>query len=246
MPADPAGWELWRDAQLLVIDKPAGLPTLPDGYHKEAPHVKSVLEPLYGRLWIVHRLDKDTSGVLVLARSAEAHRSLNMQFEQHTTEKIYHALVRGDPPCETYSVHLPLRTDGDRRHRTVVDPQQGKPAVTHLRVLQRLAGWTWLEARLETGRTHQIRAHLAALGLPLAGDALYGGKAQLYPVDTAGSPLVERLCLHAWRLALDHPVTGERLTFTAPEPAELVRMLEGLGMKGGEESPLSPRERGGG
>jgi RluA family pseudouridine synthase len=228
---EPGTWVLWCDAQLLVIDKPAGLPTLPDGYHKEAPHVKSVLEPLHGRLWIVHRLDKDTSGVLALGRSAEAHRSLNTQFEQHTTEKVYHALVRGEPHWEDTNVCLPLRADGDRRHRTVVDARQGKPAVTHLRVLQRFAGWTWLEARLETGRAHQIRAHLAALGLPLAGDALYGGKAQLYPLDSAGSPLVARLCLHAWRLALDHPVTAERLSFTAPEPAELVRLLEGLGMR---------------
>lgn len=232
MTFDPAGWLLWYDADLLVIDKPAGLPTLPDGYHPEAPHVKSVLEPLYGRLWIVHRLDKETSGVLALARSAGAHRSLNTQFEQHAVEKTYHALARGAAAWETTSVRLPLRLDGDRRHRTVVDAQRGKPAVTHLRVLQRFPGWTWLEARPETGRTHQIRAHLAALGLPLAGDALYGGKEDLYPLDPSGSPVVQRLCLHAWRLALDHPASGERLTFTAPEPTELVRVLEYLSQDG--------------
>lgn len=232
MTLDPAGWLLWCDADLLVIDKPAGLPTLPDGYHTEAPHVKSMLEPLYGRLWIVHRLDKGTSGVLALARSVEAHRSLNTQFEQHTAKKTYHALVRGEAAWESTSIRLPLRLDGDRRHRTVVDPQRGKPAITHLRVLQRFSGWTWLEAHPETGRMHQIRAHLAALGLPLAGDALYGGKDDLYPLDPSGSPLVQRLCLHAWRLALDHPQTGERLTFTAPEPTELVQVLEHLSQDG--------------
>ena len=223
---DPARWVLWCDPDLLVLNKPAGLPTLPDGYHAEAPHVKSVLEPLYGRLWIVHRLDKETSGVLVLARHAAAHRNLNTQFEQHTIEKIYHALVRGEAAWETTSVRLPLRADGDRRHRTVVDAQQGKPAITHLCVLQRFAGWTWLEARPETGRTHQIRAHLYALGLPLAGDALYGGKENLFPINSSGVPLMARQCLHARHLALNHPMTSARVTFTAPYPDDLQGMLD--------------------
>lgn len=231
---DPARWVLWSDADLLVVNKPAGLPTLPDGYHTEAPHVKSVLEPLYGRLWIVHRLDKETSGVLVLARHAAAHRNLNTQFEQHTIEKIYHALVRGTPDWETDTVCQPLRADGDRRHRTVVDAHLGKPAITHLRVLQRFAGWTWLEARPETGRTHQIRAHLSALGLPLAGDALYGGKENLFPVNSSGVPLVARQCLHAQRLALYHPVTGVRLTFIAPYPDDLQGMLDDFAQLNGE------------
>lgn len=190
-----------------MIDKPAGLHTLPDGYDASLPHVRGVLEPEYGRLWIVHRLDRETSGVLVLVRTAEAHRSLNTQFEQHQVRKIYHALVEGSPDWHDTSVRLPLRTNVGHRHRTAVDPQRGKPAVTHLRVLERFEEATLVEAAPETGRTHQIRAHLAALGHPIVGDELYGG-----------SPSLAGLHLHARSLEIVHPVTGERMQFESENP----------------------------
>src|SRR4030042_369091 len=125
---------LFSDEALLLINKPAGLSTLPDGYNPSLPHIKSVLERQFGALWIVHRLDKDTSGVLLLARSAEAHRELNTQFEQHKVSKLYHALVVGNPEWQEQTVSLALRPDGDRQHPTVIEPAAGTPGGYHLKV----------------------------------------------------------------------------------------------------------------
>ncbi len=225
---NPADLLLYVDEALLVINKPAGLPTLPDGYAPGAPHVRSLLAPEFGRVWIVHRLDRETSGTLVLARTAQAHRSLNDQFAQRQAIKIYHALARipqdvlgGGPDWEEKTISLPLRPDGDRRHRTVIDPLAGKPAVTHLRVLERFRAYALVEARPETGRTHQIRAHLAAVGLPIAGDGLYGGGEE-------DPPLLPRLGLHAFSLEFAHPLSGERVRFAAPYPIDFAAALEQL------------------
>ena len=127
---------LWQDEALLVVDKPAGLPTLPDGWEADAPYLKSLLEQQVGRVWIVHRLDRDTSGVIILARSAEAHRELNRQFEQRLVQKIYHALVSRSPAWDQRSIDLPLRTNSG--HGIVrLSPQRGKTALTRLRLLER-------------------------------------------------------------------------------------------------------------
>jgi len=226
---------LYRDEALLVVNKPAGLSTLPDGYNPSLPHIKSVLEQQYGSLWIVHRLDKDTSGVLLLARSAAAHRSLNMQFEKRLVSKVYHALVLGNPEWREKTVSLPLRPNGDRQHRTVIDPHAGKPAVTHLKVLESLGQYCLLEAIPETGRTHQIRAHLSALSLSILGDKLYGTRNHLHVVGNAPPPnqardplirLTGSMGLHAWSLEITHPLTMEKLKFTAPYPAELMAVLQ--------------------
>ncbi len=228
---------LFSDEALLVINKPAGLSTLPDGYNPTLPHIKSVLERQFGHLWIVHRLDKDTSGVLLLARSAEAHRALNTLFEQHKVSKLYHALVVGNPEWQEQTVSLPLRPNGDRQHRTVIDPQAGKPAVTHLKVLERYGNYCLLEAVPETGRTHQIRAHLYALGLSIIGDKLYGKRnthpdgLKTHPTptdDNSSSGRIDGMGLHALSLEIHHPLSGEKMIFTAPYPEKLRVILEQL------------------
>ena len=202
------------------MNKPAGLSTLPEGYDKTAPCLLNLLKQQYGRVWVVHRLDKETSGAIVFARTAEIHRALNLAFDSRAVSKLYHAISIGVPPWDEYTVDLPLRPDGDRRHRTVIDREHGKAAVTHLHVLERFTRHTLIEARPETGRTHQIRAHLAALDLPLAGDVLYGGKAV--------TALIARTALHAYTLELEHPFTHEPLPVTAPYPPDFAQALSQL------------------
>jgi RluA family pseudouridine synthase len=211
---------LFSDDHLLVVNKPAGLSTLPDGYDKSAPCLINLLKQQVDRVWVVHRLDKQTSGAIIFARSAEVHRALNIAFDSREVSKVYHAIVRGVPPWDEHTADWPLRPDGDRRHRTVIDRQRGKAAVTRLRVLERFAQHTLIEARPETGRTHQIRAHLAALDLPLAGDALYGNK------ET--STLIARTALHAYRIELEHPITHEPLRVAAPYPPDFAQALSQL------------------
>lgn len=224
--SDASTWIIWVDSDLLAVNKPAGLLTLPDGYDRNALHLKKVLEPEFGRLWIAHRLDRETSGVIVLARNALAHRHLNAQFEQHALQKIYHALVIGSPAWQEMTVNMPLRTNVGHRHRSVFDLQQGKPAVTQLKVLERFRKFTLIEACPETGRTHQIRAHLYALDLPIAADTLYSGGERLDLMP--GITLMERPALHAWELELTHPGNQKSINLHAPYPGDLANALLAL------------------
>jgi RluA family pseudouridine synthase len=236
---DPAGWVLWTDEQILVVNKPAGLSTLIEGWKPAAPFLKSLLEAHFGRLWTVHRLDKDTSGVIVFARSAGAHRFLNGQFESRQARKIYHALVSGSPAWERQTAIFPLRANAGRRHLTVVDPRLGKAAETELQVIERFPGAALVEAQPHTGRTHQVRAHLAALGHPLLGDGLYtpAPAGQGKPAQGGHSRrerklgLIARAALHAFRLELAHPESGELQSWEAPYPPDFAAALSRLRSK---------------
>jgi tRNA pseudouridine32 synthase / 23S rRNA pseudouridine746 synthase len=154
---------LYTDETLLVVNKPAGLLSIADGYRPDLPHLARLLQAEFGRVWVVHRLDKDTSGVMLFARDAQTHRELNTQFEQRVVQKEYHAILAGMPEWEQIEIDLPLRVNGDRKHRTVIDHQNGKPARTSARVLERLGLFSLIAAAPHTGYTHQVRAHFAAL-----------------------------------------------------------------------------------
>lgn len=208
---------LHLDEALIVLNKPAGLPVLPDGWDQDAPYLVKLLEAEHGRVWVVHRLDKVTSGVMVFARTAEAHRALNMQFERHEAHKAYHAIVVGTPKWIEKTTRFPLRVNVGHKHRTVVDDRSGKPSETRFRLLKQYQAAAWVEASPMTGRTHQIRVHAQALGHPLVGDVLYGASV---------TPVIARPALHAYTLTFAHPMTNEQLTFTAEHPQDFATALK--------------------
>ncbi len=200
---------LHHDRDLLVVDKPSGLLSVPgrqDGWQDSALlRARRDHTPIYD----VHRLDMDTSGVLVMALRRKAEAALKGQFEARTIAKSYLARVHGQPP-DSGLIELPLSRIGGLPPRNEVDMVAGKPAITHYRVLARGPRAALLLLEPRTGRSHQLRVHLAAIGHPILGDPLYAPA----PV-AAASP---RLLLHAWRLALDHPFSGQRLHLEAPPP----------------------------
>lgn len=208
---------IYQDHHLLVLDKPAGIPVLPDGWEKDSPYLVKTLEAHFGKIFVVHRLDKITSGVMVFARDKESHRALNMQFENHEVEKVYHAIVEGNPNWEEKTTRHPLRVNVGHKHRTVVDDRNGKPSETRFRLRKLYQAAAWVEAMPTTGRTHQVRVHAKALGHPLIGDILYGA---------AESKFIARPALHAWSLTFTHPITNERLTFKAEYPQDFATALK--------------------
>ncbi len=228
-PAIPPVGVLYADAAVIVVDKPAGLVVHPARGHVDDTlvHVLLARFPDLGEAFqdhrpgIVHRLDKDTSGVMVVARTPAAAEALRRQFKERTVEKVYRALVRGAVSPPEAIIDAPIGRDEPVLRRMAAQPwPHGAPAQTRYRVLRIAGGYTWLEARLLTGRTHQIRVHMAAIGHPVAGDALYGRR----------DPHIGRQALHALRLDFDHPTSGERLSFTAPLPEDIVAALDALGI----------------
>jgi 23S rRNA pseudouridine1911/1915/1917 synthase len=210
------------DEHLAVVDKPAGLVVHPAPSHTGPTLVSELGELLGGgadpeRPGIVHRLDKGTSGLLVVARTDAAHAALQAQVQRREVERAYLALAGGRLGSRSGTIDAPIGRAARHRHRMAVAGAASRQARTHFTVRELLASETFLEARLETGRTHQIRAHFAAIGHPLSGDTTYGG------ADPHG---LGRQFLHAHRLAFAHPVTGDRIELASALPGDLAAALE--------------------
>jgi 23S rRNA pseudouridine1911/1915/1917 synthase len=221
LPAAPFSMP-YRDEHLLVVDKPAGVVVHPARGH----HTGTLAQALAGvaaggedtaRAGIVHRLDRDTSGLLVVARSEAVHRALRAALQARAITREYLVLVEGRPPARTGTIEAPLGRDRRVRTRVSTDTDAPREAITHFALERALPRTTLLRVRLQTGRTHQIRAHLLAIGHPVVGDPEYG---------TPGRLGLERQFLHATRLAFDHPVTGAPLDVSSPLPEDLQAALE--------------------
>jgi 23S rRNA pseudouridine1911/1915/1917 synthase len=227
-PPEPAPEEVGlriahEDEHLLVVDKPAGVVVHPSPGHVSGTLVHGVLA--HGaaggeeeRPGIVHRLDRDTSGLLVVARSEEAHERLKRLVQGHGLERTYTALVRGRPRSRRGRIEAPIGRDRRDPTRQSLKTDSPREAVTHFELLELIGQHALLRIDLETGRTHQIRVHLAAIGLPVVGDPVYG----------VPDPALGRQFLHAARLAFEHPFTGGRIEVESPLPGELTRYLEAL------------------
>jgi 23S rRNA pseudouridine1911/1915/1917 synthase len=230
------------DEHIVVVEKPAGISTVRHPAERDWLEPRRLLVPTLDdlvlrqlgqrlprrkheprpRLRIVHRLDKETSGLVVFARTVDAERGLGRQFKSHTVTRRYLALVPGHVQTQTLRSLL-VRERGDGKRGSGAN---GKEAVTHVEAMERFGGYTLVSCRLETGRTHQIRIHLAELGHPVCGDAVYRGKYGLPPIpDTSRAP---RLVLHATELGFEHPVTGEALHWDMPLPPDLREFIDVL------------------
>lgn len=203
---------VFADANLIVVDKPYGLLSVPGRDPANRDCVPSRLQAEFGELRIVHRLDFDTSGLMVLARDADTHRHLNRQFEQREVEKYYEALVWGLPKADRGEIDLPICVDWPNRPKKIVDHINGKSAQTLYTVLDRdaLKNTARVELKPITGRSHQLRVHLAQIGHPILGCPFYA--------HSEAKQAYERLTLHARQLQLTHPASGERLIFNAAVP----------------------------
>ena len=230
---------LFEDEHLLVVDKPAGLVVHPAAGNFDGTLVNALLHHCAGKLsgiggvarpGIVHRIDKDTSGLLVVAKTDVAHEGLAKQFAAHSIDRRYLAIVNGTPKATAGTVDAPLaRSAANRKKIAIVEGVRGKRAVTHWKRLEMLRGAALVECRLETGRTHQVRVHMASIGHPLVGDPVYGrsGKAHGKLLKDIG---FNRQALHAAELGFTHPVTKRKLSFSSPMPPDMQELKRGLGV----------------
>lgn len=227
---------LYEDEGLLVLNKPPGLVVHPAAGHEEHTLVNALLHHCRGQLsgiggvarpGIVHRLDKETSGCLVVAKNDAAHMGLSTQFAERQTQKIYEAIVCGHLQRSKGEIHAAIARHPSHRKRMAVTDGKGREAWTSYRVLARLNGCDHVEAELHTGRTHQLRVHFQHLGNPLAGDSVYGSR-QTQRLEEQTDIAIPRVMLHARMLTFAHPQTGDRMTFNAPMPDDFLAVIQTL------------------
>lgn len=234
-----------EDEEILVLNKSAGVLSIPDRYNDDKINLYSLLISYREEIFPLHRLDRDTSGIMIYAKNELAHKNLSNQFQERTIEKIYLAIVEGRILDEQATINAPLAPSAHHKDKVVV-VKKGKEAITHFKVLQRYEQHTLLEVKIETGRQHQIRVHLAHIGFPLSVDKKYGNRQALYAYDikkrkfnfkenASTRPLISRHSLHAQKLTIIHPTSNEKMTFEATMPKDMKAVLNQLGKWSGLE-----------
>ena len=220
---------VYEDSCMLVVNKPKDMVVHPAAGNLTGTLVNGLLFHCQGQLsgingvirpGIVHRIDKDTSGLLLVAKTDQAHLSLSEQIKAHSCERVYHAVVYGNIKEEEGTIDRPIGRHPTERKQMCVTDKNSRQAVTHFQVLRRYQGFTYLMLRLETGRTHQIRVHMAYIGHPVAGDPVYGPKKVIKSLQGQ--------CLHAKSISVNHPITGERMAFDSPLPEYFQNFLASL------------------
>ena len=228
---------VYEDDSLVIINKPSGLLSIPDRYNLLLPNLKDILDKKYGQIFTCHRLDKETTGVIVFAKTAAAHKHINEQFSSHQNTKIYHTVVSGTFHKDELLIDIPLMVNPSRKGG-MIPSARGKEAYTKVKVLQRFKKATLLECELLTGRQHQIRTHLQAIGYPLLVDSHYGENEAFFlssikkkynlPKGKEELAIIDRVTLHSQRIELKHPVTQETIKAEAKYPKDFEIMLKQL------------------
>lgn len=228
---------IYEDDVLLAVNKPADMLTLPDRFRADIPNLREYLLEKYGEIYTVHRLDKETTGVILFAKNAESHRDLNIQFEKNMVVKSYHALIGGMFDKDEMDIDIPIAPD-PRRKGLMKPNALGKQCFTHVKVIEKFRVATLLECLPKTGRQHQIRVHLSAIGFPLLVDSDYGRQKEFrlstikrrynLAKDTDEQPIMNTTTLHAKKISFTHPVTKEAVTVEAEYPKNFAALLKVL------------------
>ena len=230
---------IFEDDDIIVLNKPAHYLTIPDRFVAERANLTTFLKDRLEDVFVVHRLDKETSGVILFAKNAAAHRNLSMQFEARTVDKIYLALVEGSVHKEEGEINQPIANNMRDKGRMII-ASRGKPSLTLYQVIERFKNYTLVEANIKTGRTHQVRVHFEVIGYPLAVDSLYGRKDAFLLSEVKmkkyrsgkgvieEKPLMSRTTLHAAKVTFNHPSTNESITLEAELPKDFRAVLNQL------------------
>ncbi|MCX6121765.1 MAG: RluA family pseudouridine synthase [Ignavibacteriales bacterium] len=230
------GGILLEDETIIVLNKPAGLLVLPDRFDRKLMNLYDLLKETFGTIFVVHRIDRETSGVVLFAKTAEAHAFLNAAFEKRQVEKSYRAIVVGSPNADSGCIDFPISENEHGVRKMKIDKKNGKEAITDYKVLEKINGYALIEATPHTGRTHQIRIHLSAIGLPILADPLYSNSGRFflssikrnYKSNGEEKPLLARTALHAFSLSFIHPATGEKTFIEVPMPKDMETVLKVL------------------